>query len=79
MNTIADNKKFVTIAELKDIGYSSVTFLPNDLSSYSGNIDSRAHESVVVLTQISEKEATKIESLGMIATIRGETQTIVLK
>lgn len=22
MNTIADNKKFVTIAELKDIGYS---------------------------------------------------------
>ena len=79
VNLIPLGLSFKIILNGKDIGYSSVTFLPNDLSSYSGNIDSRAHESVVVLTQISEKEATKIESLGMIATIRGETQTIVLK
>ena len=79
VNLIPLGLSFKIILNGKDIGYSSVTFLPNDLSSYSGNIDSRAHESVVVLTQISEKEATKIENLGMIVTIKGETQTVVLK
>ena len=79
VNLIPLGLSFKIILNGVDIGYSSVTFLPNDLSSYSGTIESRAHESVVVLTQISEKEATKIENLGMIVTIKGETQTVVLK
>ena len=79
VNMIPLNLMFQILLNGKNLGYSSVTFLPNDLSSYVGNIDSRAHESVVVLTQISESEATNIQSLGMIATIRGETQTVNLK
>ncbi len=79
VNLIPLGLSFKIILNGVDIGYSSVTFLPNDLSSYSGTIDSRAHESVVVLTQISEKDATKIENLGMIVTIKGETQTVNLK
>ena len=79
VNLIPLGLSFKIILNGVDIGYSSVTFLPNDLSSYSGTIDSRAHESVVVLTQISEKDATGIENLGMIVTIKGETQTVALK
>ena len=79
VNMIPLNLMFQILLNGKNLGYSSVTFLPNDLASYVGNIDSRAHESVVVLTQISESEATNIQSLGMIASIRGETKTVNLK
>lgn len=79
VNMIPLGLSFKIILNGKDIGYSSVTFLPNDLSSYAGKIESRAHESVVVLTQISEKDSTRIESLGMNVTIKGETETVILK
>ena len=79
VNMIPLGLSFKIILNGKDIGYSSVTFLPNDLSSFSGTISSRAHESVVVLTQISESDSTKIESLGMNVTIKGETETVILK
>lgn len=79
VNMIPLNLLFQIILNGKNIGYSSVTFLPNDLSSYSGMIESRAHESVVVLTQISESEAKYIDSLGMIVTLRGQDQKVNLK
>ena len=79
VNMIPLGLSFKIILNGKDLGYSSVTFLPNDLSSYAGTIDSRAHESVVVLTQISDSDSTKIESLGMNVTIKGETETVILK
>ena len=79
VNMIPLGLSFKIILNGNDIGYSSVTFLPNDLSSYVGTIESRAHESVVVLTQISDTDSTKIESLGMNVTIKGETQTVILK
>ena len=79
VNMIPLNLMFQILLNGNNLGYSSVTFLPNDLSSYSGTIDSRAHESVVVLTQIDENSASKIESLGMIATIKGVQQTVALK
>ncbi len=79
VNMIPLNLLFQIILNGKNLGYSSVTFLPNDLSSFSGNIESRAHESVVVLTQISEKEATNIQTLGMIVSLRGNDQTVYLK
>ncbi len=79
VNMIPLNLLFQIILNGKNIGYSSVTFLPNDLSSYSGTIESRAHESVVVLTQISESEAKQIDTLGMIVTLRGQDQKVNLK
>jgi hypothetical protein len=79
VNMIPLNLLFQIILNGKNLGYSSVTFLPNDLSSFSGDIESRAHESVVVLTQISEKEATSIQSLGMIVSLRGQDQSVNLK
>lgn len=79
VNMIPLNLMFQIILNGNNLGYSSVTFLPNDLSSYSGNIDSKAHESVVVLTQIDESKASKIESLGMIVSIKGNEQTVELK
>ncbi len=79
VNMIPLNLLFQIILNGKNLGYSSVTFLPNDLSSFSGDIESRAHESVVVLTQISEKESTSIQSLGMIVSLRGQNQSVNLK
>ena len=79
VNMIPLNLLFQIVLNGKNLGYSSVTFLPNDLSSFSGDIESRAHESVVVLTQISEKEATNIQSLGMIVSLRGQDQSVNLK
>ena len=79
VNMIPLNLLFQIVLNGKNLGYSSVTFLPNDLSSYTGSIDSRAHESVVVLTQIDAASASKIETLGMIASIKGVQQTIELR
>ena len=63
----------------KKLGYSSVTFLPNDLASYIGSIESKAHESLVVLTQINEKDTSNIQNLGLIVTQDGQEQKINLK
>ena len=43
VNMIPLNLMFQIILNGKNLGYSSVTFLPNDLASYVGTIDSRAH------------------------------------
>lgn len=73
------NAKFKIYLNGKDIGYSSVTFLPNDLTQFKGNIESKAHESVVVLTQIDEESSKKIENISLEVTLRGETQNVNLK
>lgn len=79
VNMIKYNLLFQVLLNDKNIGYTSVTFLPNDLASYVGTIDSRAHESLVVLTQIGEDEATNIESLGIIVDRGDGEQTVYLK
>ena len=79
VNMIKYNLLFQVLLNDKNIGYTSVTFLPNDLASYIGTVDSRAHESLVVLTQINESEATNIESLGMIVGKGDSEQVVYLK
>jgi hypothetical protein len=79
VNMIKYNLLFQVLLNDKNIGYTSVTFLPNDLASYIGTVDSRAHESLVVLTQINESEATNIESLGMIVGEGDSEQVVYLK
>lgn len=63
----------------KNLGYTPVTFLPNDLTSYVGTIDSRAHESLVVLTEIDQSVSTQIQTLGLIVTMNGAEQKVTLK
>ena len=79
VNMLKLDLMFQIILNGKNIGYSSVTFLPNDLSSYIGTIDSRAHESLAVLTQIDEKNSSNVETLGMIITRDGKDQTVNLR
>ena len=52
VNLLNKNILIQVILNGDNLGYTAVTFLPNDLSSYVGTIDSRAHESLVVLTEI---------------------------
>jgi len=70
---------FQIILNNKNIGYSSVTFLPNDLTSYIGTIEPKAHESLAILTQVDEKNSSNVESLGLIMTRKGKDQNIILK
>ncbi len=71
--------RFQIVLNGKIIGYSAVTFLPNDLTAYSGNIESRARKNVVLVTQISASEAANIESLGMVVTNNGMTTNYILQ
>ncbi len=68
-----------TILNGKNLGYNAVTFLPNDLTSFVGTIDSKAHESLVVLSEIDEGAATNIKTLGMIFNIGGKETEVILK
>ena len=79
VNMLKLNLLFQILLNGKNLGYTSVTFLPNDLSSYIGTIESRAHESLVVLTQIDEKNTSNVESLGLIVTRDGKDTKVVLK
>jgi hypothetical protein len=79
VNILQKNILFQVLLNNKNIGYTAVTVLPNDLSSYVGTIESRAHESLVVLAEIKESESTSIESLGLIVTMGGKDQTVYLK
>ncbi|WP_026651827.1 hypothetical protein [Butyrivibrio proteoclasticus] len=63
----------------KKLGYTSVTVLPNDLSTYLGSVDSKAHESLVLLMQIDEDTATSIKTIEMTVTMNGKEQTVNLK
>lgn len=79
INMINQKLLFQILLNGKNLGYSAVTFLPNDLSSYIGEVESKAHESLVILTQISEDDSTSIKSLGMIVSMNGTEQEVALK
>ena len=79
VNILKKNLLFQILINDKNIGYSSVTVLPNDLTSYVGTIESRAHESLVVLAEIKESDASAITSLGLIVSMDGMDQTVNLK
>ena len=62
----------------KNIGYSSVTVLPNDMSSYEGSLDADAHESLVLISEIDEETSSDITSVGLIMSFNGEEQEVRL-
>ncbi len=79
VNLIDKNILIQVILNGKNLGYTAVTFLPNDLTSYVGTIDSRAHESLVVLTEIDQSASTSIQTLGMKVSISGIERDVTLK
>ncbi len=79
VNLLKKNIMFQVILNGKNLGYTPVTFLPNDLSSYVGTIDSRAHESLVVLTEIDQSISTQIQTIDLIVTISGTDQKVNLR
>ena len=79
VDLLKKNIMFQVILNGKNLGYTPVTFLPNDLSSYVGTIDSRAHESLVVLTEIDQSISTQIQTIGLIVTISGSDMKVNLR
>ncbi|MCR5556347.1 MAG: hypothetical protein K6F75_02150 [Butyrivibrio sp.] len=79
VNMIEKGIQVQTILNGKNLGYNAVTFLSNDLTSFVGTIEPKAHESLVVLSEIDEKAATNIQTLGMIFNIGGKEIEVILK
>ena len=79
VNMYKKNLMFQVYVNGVNLGYSAVTVLPNDLSSYMGSVDSKAHESLVLLVQIKADDATSIETIELKASMDGKEQTVNLR
>ncbi|SFB68963.1 hypothetical protein [Butyrivibrio sp. YAB3001] len=79
VNLLQHNILFQVLINGSNIGYTSVTVLPNDLSSFVGSIESKAHESLVVLSEIDESLSTEIKTLELVIFDGDQKETVFLK
>ncbi len=66
------NPHFQVILNGVNVGYTNVTMLDNDLSSYSGTITSGEKKSMVLIKQMDASKLKNVESLGLIGDLGGE-------
>ncbi len=79
LDMVSTNPHFQILVNGENIGYTGVTILENDLSSFYGTIAAGEKKSLVLVKQISEADSKNIDSLGMIASINGTEQTVTLE
>ncbi len=79
LDMVSTNPHFQILVNGENIGYTGVTILENDLSSFYGTIAAGEKKSLVLVKQISETDSKNIDSLGMIASINGTEQTVTLE
>ncbi|MCR5101578.1 MAG: hypothetical protein K6B41_09505 [Butyrivibrio sp.] len=79
LDMVKVNPHFQVILNGENIGYTSITMLENDLSSYSGTIAAGEKKTLVLVKEISDSDAKGIDSLGMISSIGDSTQTVLLE
>jgi hypothetical protein len=79
LDMVSTNPHFQILVNGENIGYTGVTILENDLSSFYGTIAAGEKKSLVLVKQISETDSKNIDSLGMIASLNGTEQTVTLE
>ncbi|WP_026497562.1 hypothetical protein [Butyrivibrio sp. WCD2001] len=67
------NPHFQVILNGTNVGYTNVTMLDNDLSSYKGTIPSGAKLSMVLIKQMDASKLKNVESIGLIGDMGTET------
>ncbi|WP_408071252.1 hypothetical protein [Butyrivibrio sp. JL13D10] len=73
VDMVKANPHFQIVLNGVNIGYTNVTMLENDLSSYSGTITSGEKKSMVLIKQMDASKLKNVESLALIGDMGGET------
>ena len=79
VDMIKANPHFQILVNGKNLGYSLVTVLENDLSSYKGTIPAGSRKTLILAIQVDANTAKSIESLGMVASMNGVTDTYIIE
>ncbi len=73
VDMVKANPHFQIILNGKNVGYTNVTMLDNDLSSFAGKISAGEKKSMVLIKQMDTAKLKNVESLGLIGDLGGET------
>ena len=73
------NPHFQIILNGKNVGYTNVTMLQDDLSTYTGTIPAGAKLNMVLVKQMKADNVKTVDSLGLIGDLKGETITFNLE
>ncbi len=73
------NPYFQVILNGVNVGYTNVTMLDDDLSSFTGTIPAGAKQNMVLIKQMKAEKVKNIDTLGLIGTLGGDTITFNLE
>ncbi|WP_026490585.1 MULTISPECIES: hypothetical protein [unclassified Butyrivibrio] len=73
VDMVKANPHFQIILNGVNVGYTNVTMLDNDLSSFAGTITSGQKKSMVLIKQMDAAKLKNVETLGLIGDLGGET------
>lgn len=79
LNILNRNATFKVSVNGQNVGYTKVTMLINDLSSYVGTVSAGSEEQLVLLVVIPSSQASSISDITVTAAINGKTYTIKLE
>lgn len=73
VDMVKANPHFQVLLNGVNVGYTNVTMLDNDLSSYKGTIPAGAKLSMVLIKQMDAEKVKNVSSLGIIGDMGSET------
>lgn len=79
LDMIRSNPHFQILVNGENQGYTLVTVLDNDLSSFKGVIPADSKKQLILAIQVDADTAKSIQSLGMVASMGDDVQTIMLE
>jgi hypothetical protein len=79
VDMVKANPHFQIILNGTNVGYTNVTMLDNDLSSFAGTIPAGAKQNMVLIKQMNQDKVKTVDTLGLIGTLGGDTITFNLE
>ena len=79
VDMVKANPHFQVILNGTNVGYTNVTMLDDDLSSFAGTIPAGAKQNMVLIKQMNQDKVKTVDTLGLIGTLGGDTITFNLE
>ena len=79
LNILNRNATFKVSVNGSNVGYTKVTMLTNDLSSYVGSVPAGSEEQLVLLVVIPSSQASSISDIAVTISINGNSYTVKLE
>ncbi len=79
IDMVKANPHFQVLLNDTNVGYTNVTMLEDDLSSFAGTIPAKGKQNMVLIKQMKAEKVKTIDSLGLIGTLGDETITFNLE